>query len=271
MKSFLTITNIIAIAVIAFLCWNGNCRQPNKETVKVLHDTIYVDGKPKPSQICVECETETDGQTFNHFKNVVQNYRTKIWDSINNTTRFVQPTLGKSYNDLTKMYNNTDARCIWFPLETIKKFVCTIEKYNKQLITPQTNLGIRLYYGVYEDDYEEDKEKQGRHTLFMLPTYAADGGPQTDFDPRETYFQQQNLNGNFKEIMNYVNILQRTPTASLKSKKFLMVGGADKVYDPVSKSTMTTTASSTTSLIQNTGEICPKNCPSTNTFQLIDP
>ena len=45
-------------------------------------DTIFITPN-NSNQVCVECADETVGQEVNHFRNVIKNYRTNIWDIIN--------------------------------------------------------------------------------------------------------------------------------------------------------------------------------------------
>lgn len=250
--------------MVIWLWWG---RKPcNSQPPIVKHDTIYIHKTDSlKNDVCYNCGDETEGQTFTHFLNVVKNYREQIWDSINAMPRFNVPTVGKNYNQLTNIYGSTDARAIWFPLDTIKKFICTIEKYNKKLKTPSGQLGVRLYYAVYEKDYPI-VEKRGHHTLFMVPTYANGSGPQEDFDPRETYNNEKNSRGKPVETMSFVMINNMIPAPLLASKKFLILGGNDYEYRP----SAATFSSTSAALQQNTGELCPYNCPNNNTLRLVD-
>lgn len=257
MKKTLIFTNLLSIAIILWLYFE---KKP-------------IEQSPKCTS-CNNCDAETTGQEFEHFRNVVYNYRVKHWDLINNTSDF-NNTMTKNlpYSQLVTKYNSTDARCIWFPLETIKKFICTIEKYNNKLVNPSNSLGIRFYYAVYEDDYP-DTTKQSRHTLFMTPTYQdGNGGPQVDFDPRLTYEEQTKAGGKKVEKVNYVTIGNKRSPYRLAGTKLLILGDESIVQNP--NPTPSQKKSSGTSndpnLIQNTGEMCPANCPTTNTLQVIDP
>ena len=155
----------------------------------VKKEKLVTDKEVPPVADCVDCTEETEGQTFTHFSDVVKNYRVKIWDDVNRIN-FRQNTRGVLKNPLVTMYPNTDARTIWFDMDTIKRFFCTIEKYNKQLTSPGKSLGIRFFYAVY-DGSDDKVSNRNRHTLFMVPTYKAADGSNVDFDPRETYYQQK--------------------------------------------------------------------------------
>lgn len=258
MKGLLITTNLICIGIIIWLMMHkltpGSLMQ--KQT------PITSTGKPGSVNdvVCTDCNNETDGQIFSHFKNVVYNYRTEHWDLINQYQNQVQHrsfdlTAGLPSSVLQAHNSTTDSRCIWFPLETIKKFLCTIEKYNNKLKTPNKELGVRLYYAVYEPDYS-DASKQNRHTIFMVPTYQAVPGaqnPQIDFDPRETYNRQTQTQGRFQEMVNFVMLGQQNGAPQYASTRRLILAPEES------------------NLVQNTGQICPTNCPVPNTFTVIDP
>lgn len=79
-----------------------------------------------------------------------------------------------------------DARSIWFSLETIKRFIKEIER-----AVPRGDgrpvLGVRIYYAKYPKLPDArlskvDSTFQGRHTLFMVPTYLDINGINTDFN-----------------------------------------------------------------------------------------
>ena len=86
------------------------------------------------------------------------------------------------------MHNDTDSRCIWFSLDTIKAFICAIEKVNSNNCNKNFKLGIRFYYGRYPgnmsgtDFFGLDSRYPNKHTLFLVPTYL-DGSVNRDFDP----------------------------------------------------------------------------------------
>jgi hypothetical protein len=75
-----------------------------------------------------------------------------------------------------------DAHSIWFPLDSIKKFIYHIEKGvidNKP--GAKTDLGLRIYYAAYsEKNAPANYEK--KHTLVMIPTLKIHG-VNADFNP----------------------------------------------------------------------------------------
>jgi hypothetical protein len=77
-----------------------------------------------------------------------------------------------------------DARCIWFSLDTLQNFLCNIKYYSNKLGIGNSRLGVRIYYGMYNNSHGN---YSGLHTLFMTPTFSNDiGSVNTDFDPRYT-------------------------------------------------------------------------------------
>jgi hypothetical protein len=106
--------------------------------VRSTNATPNASGDNQP--VCVECATETVGEPINHFKKVVENYRDNIWNLINDNRRdntsnnllFTQ-TGSMPKASLSTAYPTTDSRSIWFPLESIKQFICTIENNNAKL------------------------------------------------------------------------------------------------------------------------------------------
>lgn len=92
-----------------------------------------------------------------------------------------------------------DAQCIWFELDSIKKFIYHIEKgFEANKPGVKGKLGLRMYYAAYPQDtlwgtkgYEElaslskdpTTAKYGRkHTLVLIPTLEIHG-VNADFNP----------------------------------------------------------------------------------------
>lgn len=205
--------------------------------------------------ICMDCTDQTLGQPIEHFRDVLKNYRTNIWDAVNQST-FNQTTQGLNFNSMENIYPNTDARCIWFSMESIKQFICTIEKNNDSLKQPAQKLGIRFYYAVYGNDYQ-DTDKRKRHTLFMVPTFSNGDNDEVDFDPRETLARQRNT---FEYGSKYDSAKVTFKDLLMEHSHILSLALGE---EPA-------TSSNTMKLIRNNAEICPTNCPSVNTLSEID-
>jgi hypothetical protein len=92
-----------------------------------------------------------------------------------------------------KTNSDSDARSVWFPLESIKNYIWDIENQNcSNTNCNKEGLGLRIYFAKYPDKSSRDWLALGlsgiqnnyanRHTIFMIPTYHY-GGNDIDFDP----------------------------------------------------------------------------------------
>ena len=189
-----------------------------------------------PGITCTNCrDTETYGHTMAEFLEVTREYRDKRWKLIN-----VQ------LPNMTEKHDTVDSRAIWFSLDSLKKFICTIEKYSEQLHIKPEDLGVRMYYAVYK----HDSEFQGLHTLFMVPTFAVSGSKdeEQDFDPRASVLYRDELKER-DSIITFVDLAKLPNQRTLILSKSVEGAG----------------------LIRNNGSLCPPQCPpSTNTFDIID-
>lgn len=161
----------------------------------VQHDTVYIkEGEEGSSNLtsCHDCsEKETYGHTFADFEDVVDRYKTKRWDVINQSFASNNVPDGMRPDEIAGM---EDSRAIWFSLDSLKQFICTIEKYSNKLSPKASNLGIRMYYGVYSAAKQRFPH---RHTLFMVPTFkdAKSSSDKTgiDFDPRQIFLSKKDV------------------------------------------------------------------------------
>ncbi|OQP53453.1 hypothetical protein A4H97_23705 [Niastella yeongjuensis] len=80
--------------------------------------------------------------------------------------------------------DNKDARACWYSIDTLKKYICQIEKYSHKLHIDTQKLGIRFFYAVYPENIPNVRYRN-HHTLFMVPTQFVNGA-NVDFDPRYT-------------------------------------------------------------------------------------
>lgn len=121
---------------------------------------------------------------------MVRNYRINHWKYINaNCPQFNNPKTNGISQDSSDALN--DARTAWESLDTLKKFIHTIETLtcsNNPNSNPYPQLGIRFYYAEYPMDTNYLKKNNvptqyaGFHTLLMIPTYN-NGTYDLDFDP----------------------------------------------------------------------------------------
>jgi hypothetical protein len=190
-----------------------------------------------PGVSCSDCKTvETFGHTMEEFLEVTREYRDKRWKLIN-----------AQLPNMTNKKDTVDSRAIWFALDSLKIFLCTIEKYAAQLHIKPENLGVRMYYAVYKND----PDFQNLHTIFMVPTISKNGDRTTeeqDFDPR-------------------ISVLNR---GEIKSRDSLITL-ADLANYPKQKILTFSREKEASNLVKNNGNLCPPKCPaSTNTIDVID-
>jgi hypothetical protein len=198
------------------------------------------------------CATdETGGQTFSHFKDVVKRYKSERADIIE--AAWSNGAISSAGRPLGQF---NDSRAIWFSLDTMKKFICTIEKYSRNLGYSTDQLGIRFYYAVYDDNHMFPR----MHTVFMVPTVSnGSGGSQLDFDPRFS-FNEKNRRSGERAGANVLNgdFLSLNSNPAYVSVKALIQGSASEA------------SSGSTPTVQNNGELCPSLCPQSNTLTVID-
>lgn len=135
----------------------------------------------------------------------------------------------------------SDARSVWFSLDTLKKFIWAVENnLCRQDCGSGLNLGIRLYYAEYpadiknggaanrNPDYAPVKNTYaGMHTVFMVPTYYA-GGYDWDFNPFSalTDCKPRRLTEYLSGGAIQANVRD---TAFLKEKAMILFAGPDNV------------------------------------------
>ncbi|MBS1772864.1 MAG: hypothetical protein JST82_08385 [Bacteroidetes bacterium] len=121
-----------------------------------------------------------------------------------------------------------DARSVWFDMETIKRFIYTVETTTCNRCGNNSNprLGIRVYYGTYPDTTDTiwntsamagvDRSFAGKHTVMFVPTYFdSASNANVDFDP-------QFVTGNcdFTAIQSFYETMK---TATLSTTEFTIL------------------------------------------------
>lgn len=218
---------------------------------------------------CYDCRmNETEGMPMEHFIDVVRRYKCERSDIIENEiNKAVHPARFRGGNF-------KDARSIWFNLDTIKTFICTIEKYSGALKLSSGSLGIRIYYAVYDDTGRFPR----MHTLFMVPTCQDHNGDQVDMDPRESFNNIKRrpyikgkpqpitefLHRDFMELKNKPKVNALIYGVPSMKNLTLLSGNAENVI-------MSNDSGEGEALILNNGHLCPSLCPrpGSNTFDTM--
>ena len=185
------------------------------------------------------------GLTVKEFMEGVARYKTTRADLIDSSL----------YMDTN---NIRDARSCWYSIDTLKKFICLIEKFSAPLGINHHQLGIRFFYAVYAADTSLllHKRYKGHHTLFMVPTRKEEGR-NIDFDPRYLW-KKKNLPHGGKLLPGDYIITGIPPTV-----RPLMLDGV---------SVNRATGELDENMSKNQGQLCPPFCPdsASNTLRYID-
>lgn len=169
MKKLLIAGNIIFAAIICFQACNPN---HEKEILKNMHCSDY-------------SKESFDGISYATADTMYKLYQQNQYKKIG------------LVNTSAVDKNEKDSKCIWFSLETLKKFIYKIEDtLGKQNLNPDVEIGVRIYYATYMDSvamkngkYQTTKlpsNYQFHHTVFMMPTFTKKTGTQLihyDFNP----------------------------------------------------------------------------------------
>lgn len=155
-------------------------------------------GTRSETTICSDYESEPPAVlTMQMIKKMIEQYKNVQLNNIQTAATNAVPT---------------DARAIWFDLETLKKFLYHVEhNVNKNYTESQgKKIGIRIYYAAYpnneemkrmassqsDPDFTFNPAYQNLHTLVMIPTITGTNGENYDFNPldKETYIGFANMN-----------------------------------------------------------------------------
>lgn len=168
MKKILVLSNLALLSVIGLLLTQNGCR--DKRETPTSDETTYT---------CTNCpNTNAPAPVkMGYFKELLSNYRDNHWSIINNAF-------------IAKGIKQVDSRSVWFDLNTLKSFIATLEsKVNAQCGDHcKQELGIRIYFGEYDNTNSPKTMYVNLHTLIMVPTIKDQtklGTPNenVDFDP----------------------------------------------------------------------------------------
>lgn len=139
--------------------------------------------------------------------------------------------LAKNYKDRQLQAINSahypgssDARSVWFDMETLKRFIHEIESQTcGKCDNSDKMLGVRIYYGAYPDSTKwtdslwanalagVPMENAGKHTVMMVPTYR-DISTQADIDFDPDYVTD---GCDFTNIESFYNNMKTQPPAGV--------------------------------------------------------
>ena len=99
-----------------------------------------------------------------HTDRVIKNYKRERW--VDNSRR-----LGKE-----------DSLSVWYSVEELEEFIARSKDHGAD--------GIRLYFGVYDKDYEEVPLYAGRQTVVLVATKSRES--EEGVSHKDVYFQTEN-------------------------------------------------------------------------------
>ena len=188
MKKLLFVTNVLTLCVLYFQACT-----PAGKWFKAEENGSFIMPIEKGYATCYNCVADDlHYQTPAQFADAVMRYE--------NTSKYAYEQYKKG-NALNAMGNHshntmpgfTDAQSCWFAADTLKKFICLMEKYSKQKGISIDKLGVRFYYGNYATNTSAYRPHNpayaNMHTLFLVPTVDTllkDGRVHLDFDPKSS-------------------------------------------------------------------------------------
>jgi hypothetical protein len=206
---------------------------------------------------CYNCDTDVfRGLTVQQYQTGIDWYDSVRWQVINRSGKLVAA-------------NPVDSMSCWYSLETLKRYICLIERYSDSLNISPDKLGIRFHYAVYKDPVvmEYGRNYTNLHTLFLTPTMLIDSSD-VDFDPRYT---DVHLTAATLRSMTVDSMLQHLAIQRLdRSVMPLVIPYFNPKTGLAAPSTFAATgaafATATTSggvtvMGQNQGQLCPPTCP----------
>jgi len=251
MKKILIATNCVFFAIILFQACSITRFTGNNGGFGMGNGSAYAS--------CYNCVVDDlHGETADEFVNVTARYRTTHQELFNKFAKgqlntSVHPNAGNQVGD-----DFLDARSCWFSADTLKKFLCLMERYSKEAGIESSHLGVRFYYGVYWANYQRDPNLSNKHTLYLAATQnKTNPAMHQDFDPRATAkLRLLNLSKPDSNVLTVVSIAQQIRNGA--TNMFIIGGGSGtqlKVASPITSG----------NIVMNQGDLCPpgKGCDST--------
>lgn len=249
MKKLLIATNVLTLIFIYFQsCTNFSKLTKGNGSFKIENESLY--------SACYNCMVDDiHGETAAEFTDVTARYRythQRVYNA------FVSNQLSTSgmrspYALSTKEFQ--DARSCWYSVDTLKKFICLLEKYADKVNIKNDQLGVRFYYANYPMGYYRDKPSEIHHTLFLTSTYKNTSGLNEDFDPR--------VSADSGKVITLANLInERDP--NFRIRPLFMIAGTTA---PSMFRTSTLTASN---ISMNQGDLCPPSSDCNTTLNAVD-
>lgn len=188
MKKLLLITNILTLCVLYFQACT-----PAGKWFKADANGSFVVPSEKGFGSCYNCATDDlHFQTPAQFADAIVRYEKTSKHLYEQYRRGMgQNAQGSISPNINAAF--TDAQSCWFAADTLKKFICLMEKYSKQKGIEVSKLGVRFYYGNYAINAStyppHNPAYENMHTLFLVPTVDTllkGGRVNLDFDPKSS-------------------------------------------------------------------------------------
>lgn len=206
---------------------------------------------------CYNCQVDDiHGETAEEFADVTARYRSTHWALYNEFAKNQLSTVNIPTANYKQDAEFADARSCWFSADTIKKFLCLVEKYASELNIPSSNLGMRFYYANYGKENAFNGEYGYRHTLYIVPTvYDEKAGSFIDFEARESA-----RSGAIQPLGKFLD----ESSAGYHTQGLFMVAGSSGTV------AVSTADNNTTRVSTNQGDLCPPGNSCNPTLQKID-
>ncbi|HEY9009091.1 hypothetical protein [Ohtaekwangia sp.] len=166
------------------------------------------------------------------------------------------------------------SRSCWYSIDTLKKFICLIEEYSRQVDVKPEELGIRFYYAVYPANgpMHNGQNYKSLHTLFMVPTVQQKGDAvPVDFDPRYSakYFSESGAvksdvadsndvkKEKYDQKQDQGKVDQKETDGKLTYIPLLKMPKTEK---PLVLDLTSANAAATSGMVKNQGLLCPPTC-----------
>ena len=252
MKKILLVTNVLTLIFLYF----QSC-----ETFSKANGSFNISKEPLYSS-CYNCVVDDiHGETAAEFADVTGRYRTthqKLYNAYV-SNQFTSLTGWNSpYTVSAKGFK--DARSCWYSVDTLKKFICLLEKFSEKVNLKPADLGVRFYYGNYTETYQRDVPSAIHHTLYLTPTYTTKDGAKIDFEARISA-----ANGTITTLASLIN---RNDSIPYFNQPLFMIAGTTEQNKR--KVAMTPSGSPEDNVSMNQGDLCPPSTDCNPTLDAID-